>query len=53
MPAKKPKPQPTRMVSFRIEERTKKALDLAAKADRRTTTSLVNLILCEWLKEKV
>jgi hypothetical protein len=55
---KKPKIQEavdeTRSValSLRVRPTVKRALDEAAKGDRRTTSSLCEIVLEHWLKEK-
>jgi predicted transcriptional regulator len=39
-------------LSFRIPDEMKEALDRAAAADDRSVSSLVTIILRDWLKEK-
>lgn len=39
-------------LSFRIPEEMKEALDRAAAADDRSVSSLVTIILRDWLREK-
>lgn len=39
-------------ISFRLDERTKAALETAASDDARSVSSLVTLILRDWLREK-
>jgi hypothetical protein len=39
-------------LSVRISETVKKAIDKAAARDRRSTSSLVEIILEGWLKEQ-
>jgi hypothetical protein len=46
------KAKPTVPTSVRFEPKVKAALDKAAKADDRTTSSLLQKIVSEWLREK-
>jgi hypothetical protein len=48
-----PEPEETRSValSLRVRPSVKKALDAAAKRDRRTTSALCEIVLEEWLRE--
>lgn len=39
-------------VSFRLPPETKSALEKAAKADSRSTSSLMEKLVTDWLKEK-
>jgi hypothetical protein len=39
-------------LSLRVRPTVKRALDEAAKGDRRTTSSLCEIVLEHWLKEK-
>ena len=39
-------------LSFRVPEDMKEALDLAAAADDRSVSSLVMIILRDWLRER-
>lgn len=39
-------------LSFRIPDEMKEALDRAAAADDRSVSSLVTIILRDWLREK-
>lgn len=39
-------------IGFRIRPETKQALETAAKADRRSMSSLIEIILEDWLREK-
>lgn len=41
----------THPLGFRVEPEIKQALEAAAKADRRSVSSLVENILSDWLKE--
>lgn len=41
------------LLSFRLEAALKQQLDAIAVAERRSTASLVNKILYDWLKDKV
>lgn len=42
----------THALSFRIDPDLKSALEEAAKADRRSISSLVIIILTDWLRER-
>ncbi|WP_185755984.1 hypothetical protein [Brucella anthropi] len=42
----------TNPLGFRVELETKEALEKAAKDDKRSISSLVEIILVEWLQEK-
>ena len=42
----------TESIAFRIEPDLKAALAQAAKADRRSISSLVVIILTDWLRER-
>ena len=42
----------THALSFRIDPEMKAALEQAAKADRRSISSLVIIILTDWLRER-
>lgn len=42
----------TAALGFRIPEETKEALERAASADDRSVSSLVTIILRDWLREK-
>jgi len=39
-------------IAFRVDAEVKEALTKAAKEDRRSLSSLVEVILIDWLKEK-
>lgn len=53
-PKRKPTPTPAPvLLSFRLEAALKQQLDAIAVAERRSTASLVNKILYDWLKDKV
>lgn len=39
-------------LSFRVPDEMKEALDRAASADDRSVSSLVTIILRDWLKER-
>lgn len=39
-------------IGFRVEAELKAALEAAAKADDRSVSSLVTIILRDWLKER-
>jgi hypothetical protein len=51
-PAKGAKPGPGIITSTRFTPAVRAALDKAAEADTRTTSSLIQKIVTEWLKEK-
>lgn len=40
-----------RIFSFRLSHQLRNALTQAARAERRSTSNLVEKILCEWLEE--
>lgn len=42
----------TQPLGFRVEPELKEALEKAAKEDRRSVSSLVEIILTDWVKEK-
>jgi hypothetical protein len=42
----------THPLSFRVEPEVKEGLEKAAKADRRSLSSLIEKILAEWLQER-
>lgn len=42
----------TSPLGFRIEPATKDALERAAKVERRSVSSLVEIVLEDWLREK-
>lgn len=39
-------------IAFRVDAEVKEALNKAAKDDRRSLSSLVDVILTDWLKDK-
>lgn len=56
MKRSKPKRKPTAapvLLSFRLEAALKQQLDAIAVQERRSTASLVNKVLYDWLKDKV
>lgn len=42
----------THPLGFRVEPELKAALEEAAKQDRRSVSSLIEIILTDWLREK-
>lgn len=42
----------TMPLGFRIEQDIKEALTIAAKEDHRSVSSLVELIIAQWLRER-
>lgn len=42
----------TNPIGFRVEPELKDALEKAAKEDRRSLSSLVEIILIDWLRDK-
>jgi hypothetical protein len=48
-----PKPAaPSIATSVRFDPRLKRAIDKAAAADARSASSLIQMVMAEWLKEK-
>jgi hypothetical protein len=50
-PAAKPKKEPMKLFSVRLDEDERAALEMAAKADDRPAAVLLRRIAKEWLKE--